>query len=319
MSGTAGYEELRLRQVMAMADPDRLRLLALVITDASGQPTASLLAGRDGDVDGVRGHLEAMADAALVARVAGPGGETGYRPTPDALARFGGAAIASPTVRHPEPVDPSDHARLLARITAELARDHAQVLAPETVARFVADSYDLLAARASVRNQLPALTARFAADRLSALVAPVDDGDPASVDAAGRSLDVLFVCVHNAGRSQIAAAVLRAAAGDRVRVRTAGTVPWSRIDPGVRSELARRDIDRLTEMPRPLTDEVIRASRVVVTLGCGDVCPVVPGRRYLDWPIENPAGRSVEEISRIVDDITARVHDLLTDLLPRSG
>ncbi|WP_171781950.1 low molecular weight phosphatase family protein [Isoptericola halotolerans] len=305
-----------------MADPDRLRLLAVVLTDASGQPTASSLAGPSGDRAAIRAHLEAMADAGLLAPLPGADGEPAFRPTPDALVRFGGAAISAPSSVHPEPVDPADHTRMLARITHELSLDHADTLSPETVARFVADSYDLLAARARVRRHLPALTARFAADRLAALVAPVDTrGETDGADGAGapHPLDVLFVCVHNAGRSQIAAAVLRAAAGARVRVRTAGTVPWSRLDPGVRAELARRGVDQLTEMPRPLTDEVIRASRMVVTLGCGDACPVVPGRQYRDWPIDNPAGRPADEITRIVDDITQRVHGLLDELLRPAG
>ncbi|WP_407319587.1 ArsR family transcriptional regulator [Isoptericola halotolerans] len=307
------HEKLRLRQVVAMSDPDRLRILSLVITDPSGQPTARLLAGPDGDTEVLRAHLEAMAEVGLVAPLEGQGGETAFRPTPDALVRFGGATLAVPTAKHPGPVDPTDHARLLARITSDLSEDYAHVLAPETVARFVADSYDLLASRARVRQHLPALTARFASERLAALVAPVGSG------ALGPDRAVLFVCVHNSGRSQIAAAVLRAAAGDRVRVRTAGTRPWSQIDPAVRYELARRGIDQLTELPRPLTDEVVRASGVVVTLGCGDACPVVPGRQYRDWPIVDPVGRSAAEIRRIVDDITARVQDLLNELVRPAG
>ncbi|WP_418275924.1 low molecular weight phosphatase family protein [Isoptericola jiangsuensis] len=298
-------------QIATMADPDRLRLLALIMTDRSGEPSAAHLAGPAAsapDLAAVRAHLGSMAEAGLLATLPAADGETRFRPTPDAIVRFGGAALGSPGPARPERVDPGDHARLLTRITLDLAADHAHVLAPETVARFVSDSYELLASRATVRRHLPALTARFAADRLAALVTSTGAGTSAP------ARDVLFVCVRNAGRSQIAAAVLRSAAGSRVRVRTAGSAPSARLDPIVRAELDRRGLTGLTELPRPLTDEVVRASGVVVTMGCGDACPVLPGRRYVDWAVPDPSGRPAGEVARIVDDITSRVHDLLREL-----
>ncbi|QUC01971.1 MULTISPECIES: low molecular weight phosphatase family protein [Cellulosimicrobium] len=300
-------DDLRAAQAATMADPDRLRLLALIITDPSGQPRARDLAGPGGALDAVGAHLQAMSDVGVLVRV-GHGPDARYRPTPDALARFGGAAIGAPDRSGAAHVPPGDHDRLLRRITADLSATYTDVLAPETVARFVTDSYDLLAARATVRRHLPALTARFAADRLAAL----------TLDRHGLAprQDVLFVCVRNAGRSQIAAAVLRSIAGDQVRVRTAGSVPAASIDPVVRTELARRGLDALTEFPRPLTDEVVRASGVVVTMGCGDACPVFPGRRYVDWTVEDPSGRPLQDVVRIVDDITARVHDLVREITP---
>jgi len=300
-------DDLRAAQAGVMADPDRLRLLALIITDPSGQPRASDLAGPGGALEVVDAHLQAMSDVGVLVRVGhGPHGR--YRPTPGALARFGGAAIGAPDRTGTRPVPAGDHDRLLRRIIADLSATYTDVLAPETVERFVIDSYDLLAARATVRRHLPALTARFAADRLAAL----------TIDRRGLAphRDVLFVCVRNAGRSQIAAAVLRSVAGDRVRVRTAGSVPAASIDPVVREELARRGLDALTEFPRPLTDEVVRASGVVVTMGCGDACPVFPGRRYVDWAVEDPSGRTPADVARIVDDITERVHDLVRDIAP---
>lgn len=298
---------VRAAQAAAMAEPDRLRLLALIITDPSGQPRALDLAGPGGDLDAVEAHLSAMADVGILVRL-GHQSRARYRPTPDALARFGGAAIGAPGGSAVTHVPPGDHDRLLARIVDDLSATYTDVLAPETVARFVTDSYDLLAARATVRRYLPALTARFAADRLAAL----------TIDRHGLAprQDVLFVCVRNAGRSQIAAAVMRSVAGEQVRVRTAGSVPAASIDPAVRAELARRGLDALTEFPRPLTDEVVRASGVVVTMGCGDACPVYPGRRYVDWAVEDPSGRSPQDVARIVDDITGRVHDLVREISP---
>jgi protein-tyrosine-phosphatase len=120
--------------------------------------------------------------------------------------------------------------------------------------------------------------------------------------------------VHNSGRSQIAAAVTRRLAGDRVRVRTAGTRPAAEPDRMTETVLARRGLDGLIEFPRELTDDIVRASGVIVTMGCGDACPVYPGRRYLDWPLDDPAGRPIEEVERIVDDITARVRALLAEI-----
>ncbi|TFF04479.1 arsenate reductase ArsC [Cellulosimicrobium terreum] len=248
-----------------------------------------------------------MTDVGILVRI-GHGRQARYRPTPDALARFGGAAIGVPHRAGAAHVPSGDHDRLLRRIAADLSATYADVLAPETVTRFVTDSYDLLAARATVRRYLPALTARFAADRLAALTLERQGVVP--------HRDVLFVCVRNAGRSQIAAAVLRSVAGDRVRVRTAGSVPAGQIDPVVRAELAQRGLDALTEFPRPLTDEVVRASGVVVTMGCGDACPVFPGRRYVDWTVDDPSGRPRQDVARIVDDITARVHDLVRQIDP---
>lgn len=127
--------------------------------------------------------------------------------------------------------------------------------------------------------------------------------------------EVLFVCIHNAGRSQAAAALLRHYAQGRVRVRSAGSAPAATVNPSVRAALAERGLDIAHEVPKRLTDEGVRAADVVVTMGCGDACPVVPGRWRLDWPLDDPAGRPVEEVRPILDDIDRRVRALLADLL----
>lgn len=305
--------ELTAAQASVMAQPDRLRLLALALTDPSGQPTAAHLAGIGGPVQSVVEHLEAMADVWLLARVGNPAAP-GYRPTADAIVRFGGAAIGAARDDGGPVVDPGDHKPLLDRLAEEFTAQYAEVFGHQTVERFVMESYALLASRALVQRFLPALTARFAADRLSALAEPYDTAHPSRRESQGPVGDVLFVCVHNSGRSQIAAATLRALAGDRVRVRTAGTVPAGNLDPGVRAELRRRGLDRLADLPRPLTQEVVRASAVVVTMGCGEACPVLPGRRYVDWPLDDPAGKSPPEVRRIADEITERVQTLLTEI-----
>ena len=127
--------------------------------------------------------------------------------------------------------------------------------------------------------------------------------------------EILFVCVHNAGRSQMAAAFLRHYGGDRVVVRSAGSMPASQVNQGVVASLAELDIDLVDVTPKKLTDEAVQASDVVITMGCGDVCPVYPGKRYLDWDLEDPAGKSVEEIRPIRDEVSRRVRSLLQELL----
>ncbi|HZN15022.1 MAG TPA: arsenate reductase ArsC [Acidimicrobiales bacterium] len=128
--------------------------------------------------------------------------------------------------------------------------------------------------------------------------------------------EVLFVCVHNAGRSQMAAALLDHYAAGRVVVRSAGSAPADQVNPAVAEVMREVGIDLSKEFPKPLTDELARASDVLVTMGCGDACPVYPGKRYLDWELTDPAGKSVEEIRPIRDEIDRRVRDLLNELVP---
>jgi arsenate reductase (thioredoxin) len=128
--------------------------------------------------------------------------------------------------------------------------------------------------------------------------------------------EVLFVCVHNAGRSQMAAALLAHHAAGRVTVRSAGSEPAEHVNPAVREVMAEVGLDLSQEFPKPLTDAAVQASDVVVTMGCGDACPFYPGKRYLDWDLADPSGRTVEEIRPIRDEIDARVRGLLAELAP---
>ena len=125
---------------------------------------------------------------------------------------------------------------------------------------------------------------------------------------------VLFVCVHNAGRSQMAAALLNHYAAGRVRVRSAGSAPADAINPAVREAMAEVGIDISAEQPKLLTTDAVEASDVVITMGCGDACPVFPGKRYLDWALPDPAGKGVDAVRPIRDDIDTRVRDLLAEL-----
>ena len=129
----------------------------------------------------------------------------------------------------------------------------------------------------------------------------------------------LFVCVHNAGRSQMAAALLDRHAAGRVRVTSAGSQPADQVNPAVREVMDEIGIDLSREFPKKLTTDAVRAADVVITMGCGDACPIFPGKRYLDWELTDPAGKTAEQIRPIRDDIDQRVQDLLAEIAPTSA
>jgi arsenate reductase len=131
--------------------------------------------------------------------------------------------------------------------------------------------------------------------------------------------EVLFVCVHNAGRSQMAAGLLDKLAAGRVHVRSAGSDPADRLNPNVVAAMAEVGVDLEREFPKPLTDEVVRAADAVITMGCGDACPIYPGKRYEDWELEDPAGKDLETVRRIRDEIASRVAALIDEVAPRKG
>jgi len=126
---------------------------------------------------------------------------------------------------------------------------------------------------------------------------------------------VLFVCVHNAGRSQMAAGFLTDLGGDRVEVRSAGSIPGDQVNPSAVAAMAEVGIDISDQTPKILTTDAVQASDVVITMGCGDACPIFPGKRYLDWDLEDPAGQGVEAVRPIRDEIKARIQVLLAELL----
>ena len=128
--------------------------------------------------------------------------------------------------------------------------------------------------------------------------------------------EVLFVCVHNAGRSQMAAGLVKLRSGGRVHVRSAGNDPGERVNPAVVEAMQEIGVDMGEEFPKPLTDEVVRAADVVITMGCGDACPIYPGKRYEDWALDDPAGQDLATVRRIRDEIDGRVQRLVGELLP---
>jgi arsenate reductase len=142
------------------------------------------------------------------------------------------------------------------------------------------------------------------------LISPGHEGD----DPVSDKPSVLFVCVHNAGRSQMAAAFLTHLAGDRVEVRSAGSTPADQVNPTVVAAMTEVGIEIAHETPKVLTVDAVQASDVVITMGCGDVCPVFPGKRYLDWQLDDPAGRGVEAVRPIRDEIRKRIEDLAAEL-----
>ncbi|GAA2641936.1 arsenate reductase ArsC [Dactylosporangium fulvum] len=177
----------------------------------------------------------------------------------------------------------------------------------ETIERFLHTSYDQFALLSSVPNYLPLLAERFARQRLHAL-ARVEghhrDGKPV----------VLFLCTHNAGRSQMALGFLTRLAGDRAIAWSGGSEPGVEINPSAIAAMAERGIDITAEYPKPWTDEVVRAADVVVTMGCGDACPVFPGTRYENWDVADPAGLDLERVRPIRDELERRVRDLIDQL-----
>jgi protein-tyrosine-phosphatase len=127
--------------------------------------------------------------------------------------------------------------------------------------------------------------------------------------------EVLFVCVRNAGRSQMAAGLVKLRSEGRIHVRSAGSQPADEINAAVVEAMEELGVDMAEEFPKPLTDEVVRAADVVITMGCGDACPIYPGKRYEDWTVDDPAGETLETVRRIRDDIDGRVQKLVDDLL----
>jgi arsenate reductase len=204
--------------------------------------------------------------------------------------------------------DGSDDAgRELSEIAARLADRFTGTFTHATITRYVFESYQALAASARLAAFLPALTERFADDRLLALA-------QAQAPEPGAIPQVLFVCDRNAARSQMAAALLALRARGRVGIRSAGSRPAAELELRVIEAMAEVGADLSPEYPKPLTDEFVQAADIVVTVGCGDACPVLPGKRYLDWNVPDPAGQSRTEVRRIRDELDFLVTDLLTYL-----
>ena len=196
----------------------------------------------------------------------------------------------------------------LERGIGRLREEFAGTFAPETIERFMVESLEGLPA-ARFKQFVPLLVHRFARERLRAL---------AQVEGKfGKDVpEVLFVCVHNAGRSQMAAALLDHYAGGRVHVRSAGSTPADAVNPDVVTAMTELGLDLSQEFPKPMTDEFVRAADVVITMGCGDACPIYPGKRYEDWELDDPAEADLEGVRTIRDELARRVGRLVDELAP---
>ena len=198
--------------------------------------------------------------------------------------------------------------RHVEKATESLAAEFAGVFAPETIDRYIVDSLDQLGS-ARFSDYLPVLAYRFARERLQAL----GQADGLLVK---EQPEILFVCVHNAGRSQMAAGLVTLRSEGRISVRSAGSAPGETINPLVVEAMAELGIDLAEAFPKPLTDEVVRAADVVITMGCGDACPIYPGKRYEDWVLDDPAAaESLETVRAIRDDVDERVTRLVSELV----
>jgi protein-tyrosine-phosphatase len=194
------------------------------------------------------------------------------------------------------------------RIVDDLTYHYDGVFSRQSVQRAVEAARDTLGPVAKFPNFLPILTQRFARDQL--LAAAQAEGKIATTVP-----EILFVCVHNAGRSQMAAALAKHLSAGKVHVRSAGSQPTQEIHPLTIQALAERGIEITEAFPKPLTDDVVRAADVIITMGCGDACPILPGKRYEDWDVPDPSGQTIEVVRAIRDDIQARVTTLLGQVL----
>lgn len=313
-------------RLRALADPARLRMLSMVVASPTGEACVCDL-GEVTDLSQptVSHHLKVLKDVGLLVserrgtwvhyRVA-PGAESAvaslfetFAPAVVAAARGRTVAASAPTGRETVAHGLLDGEAVLGHAVQRLQARFDDV-DPGLVERVVRESYTALVRTSRLGQHVPVLAERFARQRLEDLV------------RAGRARDgrpqVLFVCVANAGRSQLAAALLAAHAGDAVVVRSAGSAPADDVHDAVRpvlEEILGSSARSSEVFPKPLTDDALRAADVVVTMGCGDSCPVLPGTRYEDWAIADPALASPEGVRAIRDEIDARVRALADELL----
>ena len=217
-----------------------------------------------------------------------------------------------PPTRHHAGSPVPDLNQALHSAARNLRAEFAGIFGQETIERFLQSSHDQFAPTATVSTYLPLLAERFARQRLRAL---------AKIEGArndGRPV-VLFLCVHNAGRSQMAMGFFRHLAGDAVIAWSGGSEPAGQVNPAAIEAMRERGIDISGEFPKPWTEEVVRAADVVVTMGCGDACPIFPGKRYEDWVLNDPAGLDITAVRAIRDEIERRVRRLLAELRVPAG
>lgn len=292
VASTAGLQSLK-----RISDPTRAALLRIILDSEDGRGSVTRMAEALGLTQPtVSHHLRMLKSEGLVEREQ-IGRTAWYSITPAQVDRV------SDLVRDGET---RDDTAALERVVADLTTRYRGMVTPETVRSCVHDSYRMLGERDGSHPNRASQTSSFTIDRLDALLR-ADEG-------AHALPEVLFVCVQNAGRSQLASAILRQLAGDRVIVRTAGSEPADAVRSTIVTVLDEIGMPLGGEFPKPLTDEAVRAADYVITMGCGDACPIYPGREYLDWDIPDPVGQPVARVREIRDDIERRVRDLLAHL-----
>lgn len=301
--------------VRALADPLRLQIVSALASAAGGRLAAGDIASLT-ELAGptVSHHLRSLREAGIV--TAERRGTWIYYALAPGMARVASALLdalaqAATSPRQDEDLEegPRPDADVVLEHAVARLRDRFPEVSTEVVRLVVRESYAALARTATVTTHLPVLAERFARQRLEDQVRTTAGTDTRP--------QVLFVCTANAGRSQLAAALLRRITGDRVVVRSAGSLPAAQVHSTVApllSELLAAEPDAEEPFPKPLTDDAVRAADVVITMGCGDSCPVLPGKRYEDWPVGDPALASPEGVQAIYDDLAARVEALAATL-----
>lgn len=204
------------------------------------------------------------------------------------------------------------HQDRLNRVVDSLADKYAGVFAKETIERVVFESYASLLRAGANPNFVTNFAEKFSRDRLRALAT-------AKGSSPKEKPEVLFVCVQNAGRSQMAMAFLTSISKGSINVRSAGSMPASEVSDKTIAVMQEVGLDLTEAFPKPLTDDVVQAADVVITMGCGDACPLYPGKTYLDWDLEDPAQLDLDGVRRVRDEIESRVQALVAELLPESG
>lgn len=284
------------RELTVLGDPTRARIVQLIRDSEDGRVLVGWLAeSLNLRQPTISHHMKALADEGIVLRHP-EGRRVWYSLDPRQIERVD-ALLGEATATDIEPDLP--------RIVDDLAERYRGSFSRETVEQYVAESRGMLHPMSGA-PLLGSRVAAFATVRLDALAR--------AESVRGETPEVLFVCVQNAGRSQLAAGIMRQLAGDRVLVHTAGSAPADAVRATIVTALDEIGVPLGGEFPKPLTDEAVRAADVVVTMGCGDACPVYPGRRYLDWDIEDPVGKPIAEVRDIRDDIESRVRALLAEL-----
>lgn len=283
------------RTLSVLADPTRARIVQVIRDSYDGRALVGQLATELGLRQPTISHHMSVLHANGIVTREPEGRRVWYSIHPDQVDRL---SVLLPTPALSSQVD-------LDRVIDDLSVRFQGKLSRETVARYVTETHSLLSRT---------VDAQWAASRTAAWAATRLDDVQRREQCASVTPAVLFVCVQNAGRSQLAAGILRHLAGDSVIVRTAGSAPTDSVRHTVAVALDEIGVSLGGEFPKPLTDDAVRGADIVVTMGCGDACPVYPGRRYLDWDLDDPADKPLSEVRRIRDDIDRRVRELLREL-----